>query len=111
MAIRLFRALPSVYQASPIDYGTDVLETAQSDARGMVSFVNIEKGTYELKETSAPEGYITNEDQATVVVDVNGNVTITSLETAANKIYRNNAGVYCYPDEPLHTINFTKQIV
>ena len=91
------------------DYGTDVLETAQSDARGMVSFVNIEKGTYELKETSAPEGYITNEDQATVVVDVNGNVTITSPETAANKIYRNNAGTYCYPDEPLHTINFTKQ--
>ncbi len=58
------------------DYGNEVTMYAESSGRGKVSFSDIELGTYELKETKAPEGYILDETIWRVHVDENGNVSI-----------------------------------
>lgn len=58
-------------------YGTDVLATAQSGDDGTVTFNNIEKGTYTLKEIEAPDGYVLDETEYTVTIDEDGNFTIT----------------------------------
>ena len=58
------------------DYGNEVTKYAVSTERGAVAFTDIELGTYELKETKAPEGYLLNETLWSVNVDENGNVSI-----------------------------------
>ena len=58
-------------------YGTRVLEYATSGANGLVSFTDIETGTYKMTEVSAPEGYIRSEIEYTVTIGENGLAHIT----------------------------------
>lgn len=58
------------------DYGTDVYMTEKSNTNGTVKFANIEKGTYKMKESSAPDGYIKDTTEYTVVVQENGTFSI-----------------------------------
>lgn len=49
--------------------GTGTYEqTASSDANGRIFFNNLEVGTYTLKETKAPAGYIKDDTEHTVVI-------------------------------------------
>ena len=51
----------------PNGEGTTVL-TATSDGDGRISFNNLEVGTYKLKETKAPAGYVKDNTEHTVVI-------------------------------------------
>lgn len=44
-------------------------KTATSDANGQINFCQLKKGTYYLKELTAPEGYSVNTHVYTVVID------------------------------------------
>lgn len=54
--------------------------TATSDADGRIFFNNLEVGTYTLKETKAPAGYIKDENEHTVVIaaEYNADTTLKS---------------------------------
>lgn len=71
------------------DYGTDVLMTEESssdkDNLGRVTFKNVEKGTYSLKEIEAPKDHSINTTEYTVYIDENGNYSIYKI--AENDVY------------------------
>ena len=58
------------------DYGTDVMMYGTSGPTGRVRFLNIELGTYELKEISGNPNYVMNDTVYTVKVDETGTATI-----------------------------------
>ena len=63
----------------PNGEGTTVL-TGKSDADGRIFFNNLEVGSYTLKETKAPAGYIKDPDEHTVVIaaEYNDDTTLKS---------------------------------
>ena len=65
------------------DYGTNVSEYATADD-GVVSFTNLDMGTYEMVETKTADGYILSHTVYTVVIDQDGNSTITYEDEAGN---------------------------
>ncbi|MDO5811453.1 MAG: SpaA isopeptide-forming pilin-related protein [Bacillota bacterium] len=75
------------------DYGT-VYETKQTtDRNGEFNFENIEKGKYEIVETSCSEDWLINQTVYTVEIDSNGNVTLGGS-------VQNSNGQYIVEDEP-----------
>ena len=64
-------------------YGTEVSQTAASDAGGIVTFSNIEKGTYQLVETSTDADYIRDSQTFKVMIDEDANVTIYNAKGEA----------------------------
>ena len=72
------------------DYGNDVLLYATSDATGRVSFVNIEKGSYELVELETNPEYILN--PAVFHVQVNEAGAVTILRENGTEIYLSEPG-------------------
>jgi len=66
------------------DGGGDIprVYTAVSDKDGVVTFLNVESGTYGMSETIAPSGYTGSDDEYTIVVD--GDV-ITDITEGRNK--------------------------
>lgn len=96
------------------DYGTDVLIHATSEgtdasgnARGIVSFQNLELGTYKLTEVAAPNGYILNKTVWTVKVDERGAAV---LKDESGKEVSKDGSSYYYEisNEPLHKVTFLK---
>ncbi|MDD7185197.1 MAG: SpaA isopeptide-forming pilin-related protein, partial [Oscillospiraceae bacterium] len=69
------------------DYGNKVEKTASSDNSGVVFFEDVEKGTYTLTETSAPDNYTKLKDSYTVVCDSNGILSIKGLSLNTNGDY------------------------
>lgn len=63
------------------DYGTNTDKTGASGNDGIVTIDGLEPGTYQLKETKAPENYELNTTIYTVVVNSNGDFTIDGLQT------------------------------
>ncbi|MBS4202392.1 Cna B-type domain-containing protein [Bacillus sp. FJAT-49732] len=57
------------YQAGPYPNGTTVIKTA--DSSGKVTFEDLKPGTYSIKESKAPEGYILNTTPIIVEVTLN----------------------------------------
>ena len=53
--------------------------TAVSAPDGSFTFSNLTPGSYEMKETAAPEGYATETGSFRVVVDEQGNVTVNGV--------------------------------
>ena len=47
----------------------DAYKTATSDTNGQINFSQLKKGTYYLKELTAPKGYSVNTHVYTVVID------------------------------------------
>lgn len=78
-------------------YGNEVTMYAESSGRGKVSFSNIELGTYELRETKAPEDYVLNETVWRVNVDENGNVSIR--DEKRDEIEKDKNGTYIIRNE------------
>ena len=78
--------------------GTTVKDTAVSSADGTVTFGGLYSGTYIIKETSAPNGYIASKDTWTVVVTTSevkmyktGDSTQTSVTSIANSTEKEEA--------------------
>lgn len=63
------------------DYGHEYDKTDTTNERGQITFDGLEAGTYTLKETAAPEGYILDERERTVTIDRYGDITITDTTT------------------------------
>lgn len=112
------------------DYGTAVLVTETSQPKklddgsanqeaGCITFSNIEKGTYQLKEVQAPDGYALDRNAYTVKIDETGKASVKSdieRQVLTGKSTRGTyevetdaAGHYIMADEPLHQIVLTKK--
>lgn len=78
------------------DYGTNTDETGESGSDGIVTINNLEPGTYQLRETKAPENYELNTTIYTVVVKSNGDFTIDGLQ----KIKMGSAEIYDFKNIP-----------
>lgn len=68
------------------DYGNKIDKTAVSDNSGVL-FEDVEKGTYTLKETSAPEDYTKLKDEYKVVCGEDGILSIVGLSLNGNGDY------------------------
>ena len=78
--------------------GTTVKDTATSDNNGNVRFDNLYSGTYIIKETAAPSGYIASKDTWTVEVGVSdvkmyktGDSSKTAVTTIQNSTEKEEA--------------------
>ena len=78
------------------DYGTNIDETGVSGEDGIVTIKGLEPGTYQLKETKAPEDYELNTTIYTVVVKSNGDFTIDGLQ----KVTIGKAQIYDFKNIP-----------
>lgn len=78
------------------DYGTNTDKTGVSGSDGIVTIKGLESGTYQLKETKAPENYELNTTIYTVVVKSNGDFTIDGLQ----KITISSAQIYDFKNIP-----------
>ena len=63
----------------------DPKKTATSDANGRLNFTGLDAGTYYLKETKAPAGYVKNTNEVAIVIDA-------TLETKTITEYYDQAG-------------------
>lgn len=78
------------------DYGTNTDKTGVSGNDGIVTIDGLEPGTYQLKETKAPENYELNTTIYTVVVNSNGDFTIDGLQ----KVTISKAQIYDFKNIP-----------
>lgn len=78
------------------DYGTNTDKTGVSGNDGIVTIERLEPGTYQLKETTAPQNYELNTTIYTVVVKSNGDFTIDGLR----KIKMGSAEIYDFKNIP-----------
>ena len=90
------------------DYGTDVTQYATSYGSGNVSFTNIEKGTYDLTEVSAANGYVLNDNKYRATIDDSGNAMII-LKEGDKDFLSNTEKVITVYNEPLHKVTIVKQ--
>lgn len=79
------------------DYGTNTDKTATSDNEGIVTINGLEPGTYQLKETKAPEQYELNTTVYTVVVKSDDSFTIEGLQ----KIKAYGTSLYDFKNIPI----------
>lgn len=91
------------------DYGNEVNMFVSSDESGVVTFPNIERGTYTLTEVAAPEGFVQSDAVYTVTVDAEGNYAITADDLPAGAeesdyLIRSLSGEYTIPNERLHEL-------
>lgn len=63
----------------------------ETDPTATFTFENLSSGTYTLKETKAPDGYITSQD-VTIVISDNGNVNVTNNNGDWKSTLQNDAG-------------------
>lgn len=63
----------------------------ETDPTATFTFENLSSGTYTLKETKAPDGYITSQD-VTIVISEDGSVKITNNNGAWKSTLQNDAG-------------------
>lgn len=61
------------------DYGTEYSLSRKTNQKGYFSYEKIEKGVYELLETSCTDDWLLNTEVYTVTVDKEGKVSITGL--------------------------------
>ena len=75
------------------DYGKFYDEEIMSGKNGQISFSEIEKGTYELKEVKCSDDWQLDKDIYKVIIDEKGDVIIDSLNKDEN-------GLFLLEDEP-----------
>ncbi len=84
------------------DYHNFINEYAFSDEHGVVEFKDIELGTYTLEEVSTVEGYIRNSEPMTVIIDENGNYSISGS-------YMEKDGSLTVYNDPLQSFTIMKE--
>ena len=62
------------------DYGTAYNETLISDGNGIVTFKNLERGTYQLIESTSDEDHLLDTEPRTVMVDPQGVFTFVKMD-------------------------------
>lgn len=62
------------------DYGTAYNETLISDGNGIVTFKNLERGTYQLIESTSDEDHLLDTEPRTVMVDPQGMFTFLKMD-------------------------------
>lgn len=85
------------------DYGTKVDQTEETGSQGNAVFKDIEKGTYNLKETYSPSDWQTDTHKYKVAVSASGKVTIDDSKAS-------DSGYFIVKDSPrIHgNISFVK---
>lgn len=93
------------------DYGNTISEYATSQY-GIVTFENIEKGTYELVEVASIDHYLPSKTVYKVTVDEAGVFTIkvdtTKGDGDLESLVKNDKGQYSIYNEPLHSFSIYK---
>ncbi|MGI6117551.1 MAG: SpaA isopeptide-forming pilin-related protein [Bilifractor sp.] len=85
------------------DYGNTVQVYESSDETGTVRFSDIEKGTYQLQEMAAPDGYIRPANPKwTVTCDSDGVVSVSGIT-------QNSSGDTVITNEPYHSLKLVKK--
>ena len=84
------------------DYGNAVNEYAVSDENGIVTFENIELGTYTLKEVSVNPGYVLDTTEFAVRIDENANFEIVGANRELD-------GTFTIYNEPRHSFTIQKE--
>ena len=69
------------------DYGNETHIEKTSNQYGLLSFTNIEKGTYQLIEKTVPNRFINDNLKYTVTIDDSGFATISNLEKTQDGEY------------------------
>lgn len=69
------------------DYGTEVNETKTTDKNGMISFKDIEKGSYTLQEASGTVDWLEDHSEHTVTVNGDGTVSFDAGSDLAYVTY------------------------
>ncbi len=69
------------------NYGTKVDVTETTSKNGNLTFEDIEKGTYTLKETYSPRDYLLDKNEYTVVINDEGKFTISKKQTTPTNTY------------------------
>ncbi len=83
-------------------YGSAINRYAFSDEWGVVTFEDIEMGTYLLKEVSTAEGYILSDSEYRVIIDENGHYEIEGAQ-------RERDGSYVVFNESYHSFTIQKE--
>ena len=92
------------------DYGKTITKFATAaNATGLVSFQNIEKGTYELTEVGTVNGYALNSNHYAVTVDESGNVTVSIASGDKDLLKTEPGSLTVIYNEPLHNVTVLKQ--
>lgn len=68
------------------DYGNAIAMYATSDKTGNLTFSNVEKGTYTIKESEAPDGYIKNNTEYRAIIDETGSVKVQEYKTTDDTV-------------------------
>ena len=88
-------------------------KTATSDANGQIHFSQLKKGTYYLKELTAPDGYSVNTHVYTVVIDTtyNNDGTLATwsvkIDDKTSTFTLNNEGTWEKVKNETHIVNTT----
>lgn len=90
------------------DYGTNIVQYATSYDSGNITFSDIEKGTYDLTEVSAANGYVLNGNKYRATIDDSGSAMIT-LKDGDKAFLSNTEKVITVYNEPFHKVTIVKQ--
>ena len=90
------------------DYGTNIVQYATSYDSGNITFSDIEKGTYDLTEVSAANGYVLNGNKYRATIDDSGSAMIT-LKDGDKTFLSNTEKVITVYNEPFHKVTIVKQ--
>ncbi len=83
-------------------YGNETVLYASSDMQGTVLFKDLEPGTYTIHETDAPQGYLKDNTEYTLILDESGDFHMQETEP-------DDSGKYILFNEPLHELKLIKK--
>ncbi len=83
-------------------YGNEIVLYSASDDQGNILFKDIEPGTYAVHETDAPQGYLKDITEYTLILDDSGNFHLAEA-------FMDESGKYILYDEPLHELKLIKK--
>jgi len=83
-------------------YGNETVLYAPSDETGTVLFKDLEPGTYIIHETDAPQGYLKDDSEYTLILDETGIFRMQESEP-------DESGKYTLYNEPLHELKLIKK--
>ncbi|MBP0989981.1 MAG: Cna B-type domain-containing protein [Oscillospiraceae bacterium] len=89
-------------------YSTEINMPVSSGGDGVVHIRNLERGTYEMVETSTNANYFPLDTVFTVICDANGDITISYVDEDGNTIYPLENGDYVIVNTPYYELPLWK---
>ena len=84
------------------DYGNEIVMYGTSSATGSVIFHDLEAGSYALRETESPSGYLKDETSYPIIIDQYGTIQFAGSDT-------DQTGRFILYNEPLHELKLIKK--